>query len=115
MTIINKHKIIKVNGRVENINCEIFLDTCASINVITRSALRRLNINKPPIGKMSETIFQAYSNYSIDSEIYDLEISIGNKTFNDYFRVINKDDIFDILIGVDSLKKNRFDINLNLQ
>ena len=112
MTIINKHKIIKVIGKVENINCDIFLDTCASVNVITRSALNKLNINKLPIGKISETIFQAYSNYSIDSEIYDLEVSIGNKKFNDYFRVIDKDDIFDILIGVDSLKKNRFDINL---
>ena len=112
MTIITKHKIIKVCGKVENKDCEIFLDTCASVNVITQSALNKLKINKPSIGRISETIFQAYSNSSIDSDIYYLQISIGSKTFNEYFRVIEKDDIFDILIGVDSLKNNRFDINL---
>ena len=112
MTVITKHKIIKVNGKVENNDCEIFLDTCASVNVITRSALNKLKINKSSIGRISETIFQAYSNSSIDSDIYDLQVSIGSRTFNEYFRVIEKDDIFDILIGVDSLKNNRFDINL---
>ena len=112
MTVITKHKIIKVCGKVENNDCEIFLDTCASVNFITRSALNKLKINKPSIGRISETIFQAYSNSSTESDIYDLQISIGSKTFNEYFRVIEKDDIFDILIGVDSLKNNRFDINL---
>ena len=112
MTIISKHKIIKVNGKVEDKECEIFLDTCASVNVITRTALNKLQINKPSVGRISETIFQAYSNSSIDSDIYNLKVSIGSRTFNEYFRVIEKDDIFDILIGVDSLKNNRFDINL---
>ncbi len=112
MTIISKHKIIKVRGKVEGKDCEIFLDTCASVNVITRTALNKLKINKPSVGRISETIFQAYSNSSIDSDIYNLEISIGSRIFNEYFRVIEKDDIFDILIGVDSLKNNRFDINL---
>ena len=112
MTIISKHKIIKVCGKVENKDCEIFLDTCASVNVITRSALNKLKINKPSIGRISETIFQAYSNSFMDSDIYYLQISIGSRTFHEYFRVIEKDDIFDILIGVDSLKNNRFDINL---
>jgi len=101
MTVITKHKIIKVCGKVENNDCEIFLDTCASVNFITRSALNKLKINKPSIGRISETIFQAYSNSSTESDIYDLQISIGSKTFNEYFRVIEKDDIFDILIGVD--------------
>jgi len=64
------------------------------------------------ISRISETIFRAYSNSSIDSDIYDLHISIGSKTFNEYFRVIEKDDIFDILIDVDSIKNNRFDITL---
>jgi len=68
MTIIAKHKIIKVVGRVEDKDCEIFLDTCASVNVITRSALNKLQINKPSVGRISKTIFQAYSNSSIDSD-----------------------------------------------
>jgi len=112
MTIISKLKIIKVSGKVEDKDCEIFLDICASVNVITRTALNKLQINKPSVGRISETIFQAYSNSSIDSDIYNLKVSIGSRTFNEYFRVIGKDDIFDILIGVDSLKNNRFDINL---
>jgi len=112
LTLVNKFKIIKILGKIEGVNCEIFLDTCASVNAITRSALKKFKITKQAIGKIEETIFQAYSNSSIESEIYELEVTIGTRTFKDHFRVIEKDDIFDILIGVDSLKKNRFDINL---
>ena len=112
LTLVNKFKIIKILGKIEGVNCEIFLDTCASVNAITRSALKKFQITKQAIGKIEETIFQAYSNSSIESEIYELEVTIGTRTFKDHFRVIEKDDIFDILIGVDSLKKNRFDINL---
>jgi len=102
---VNKFKIIKILGKIEGVNCEIFLDTCASVNAITRSALKKFKINKQAIGKIEETIFQAYSNSSIESEIYELEVTIGTRTFKDHFRVIEKDDIFNILIGVDSLKK----------
>ena len=112
MTIINKNKIIKVNGFVENKSCEIFLDSCANLNAITRSTLNKLKINKPAIGTISETILQSYSNSTIASEVVELKISIGCRTFVEYFRIIEKDDIFEVLIGIDSLKKNRFDINL---
>jgi len=47
--------------------------------VITRTVLNKLKINKPAIGKISEIIFQAYSNSSIDSEVPELEVSIVNK------------------------------------
>ena len=112
MNIISQHKVIKVKGTVDKKPVEIFLDSCASVNLITSSALKKYNINKNPIGRISEKIFQVYSNNSIDSDIYELSITIGNYTFVDYFRKIEKDDIFDILIGVDTLKRNRFDINL---
>ena len=112
MTIISKFKIIKVKGKVEGVNGEIFLDTCASVNAITRAALEKYNINKPALGTIKETIYQAYSNSTMQSEIQELEITIGNHTFREHFRVVEKDDLFDVLIGVDSLKKNRFDINL---
>jgi len=112
ITLVNKFKIIKVKGKVEGVDCEIFLDTCASVNIITRTALEKFGIHKTPLGSIKETVFQAYSNSSIESEIYELEIAIGKHVFKDQFRVIEKDDLFDILIGVDSLKKNRFDLNL---
>eukprot|EP00833_Pecoramyces_ruminatium_P000624 jgi/Orpsp1_1/1174656/evm.model.c7180000050888.1 len=112
MTIISKNQIIKVDGKVENNDCEIFLDTCTSLNVITRSVLEKFKITKEPVGTLNETIYQAYTNLNVDMEIYELEITIGSYKFKEHFRVIKKDDIFDILIGIDSLKLNRFDINL---
>ena len=108
LSIFSKFKISKTKGKVEGANTEIFLDTCASLNIITRSALQKLKINKPTLETINETIVQACSETSVQSEIIELEITIGNKSFKDYFRIIEKDNLFDILIGVDSLKKNRF-------
>ncbi|OUM56112.1 hypothetical protein PIROE2DRAFT_65720, partial [Piromyces sp. E2] len=45
-------------------------------------------------------------------EVVELKITIGSRSFVGFFRIVEKDDIFDVLIGIDSLKKNRFDINL---
>ena len=41
-----------------------------------------------------------------------MEIEIGGYTFKDHFRKIEKDDIFEVLIGIDTLKKNRFVLDL---
>ena len=56
-------------------------------------------------------ILQAYTNTTMSADIYELEITIGPVTFKDYFRVIEKDDLFEILIGVDSLKKHKLILN----
>ncbi|ORX47079.1 hypothetical protein BCR36DRAFT_454686, partial [Piromyces finnis] len=112
MSLFSRNKIIKVPGEVENNNAEIFLDTCSSVNLITKSALKKFKINKPCIGTITETFLQAFSNNNFNSSIYELSIKIGDLTFSEYFRLVDKDDIFDILIGVDSLKRNRFVINL---
>ncbi|ORX45006.1 hypothetical protein BCR36DRAFT_458154, partial [Piromyces finnis] len=112
MSLFSRNKIIKVPGEVENNNAEIFLDTCSSVNLITKSALKKFQINKPCIGTITETFLQAFSNNNSNSSIYELSIKIGDLTFSEYFRLVDKDDIFDILIGVDSLKRNRFVINL---
>eukprot|EP00833_Pecoramyces_ruminatium_P018235 jgi/Orpsp1_1/1192267/evm.model.d7180000091854.1 len=112
LSFISNYKVIKVNGSVERSNAEIFLDSCASLNLITSAAFEKYKINKPAVGTISERIYQAYSNNSISSDIYELEIQIGNYSFKDYFRKIEKDDIFDILIGIDTLKKNRFVLDL---
>jgi len=108
---IGDNKISKVHGQIEGKEGEIFLDSCASINIITRAALKKYKINKKPVGNITEMILQAYTNATMSADIYELEISIGSITFTDYFRVIDKDDLFEILIGVDSLKKHKLILN----
>ena len=73
-----------------------------------------MKINKPIIGTISETFLHAFSNSSKKSDIYELKINIGNREFTDYFILVDKDDIFDILIGIDTdtLKRNHFFLNL---
>ena len=112
LSLISNYKVIKVNGIIEEFPAEIFLDTCASVNLITASAFDKYKIKKTAVGTISERIFQAYSNNCISSDVYELEIEIGGYTFKDYFRKIEKDDIFDVLIGIDTLKKNRFVLDL---
>ena len=112
VNIIRENKISKVYGQIEGQNGEIFLDSCASINMITRATLKKYNINKKPVGNITEMIFQAYIN-TTSVDIYELEISIGPITFKDYFRVIEKNDLFELLIGVDSFKKHKLILNFN--
>jgi len=113
VNVISENKISKVYGQIEGQNGEIFLDSCASINMVTRAALKKYKINKKPVGNITEMILQAYINTTMSSDIYELEISIGPVTFKDYFRVIEKDDLFELLIGVDSLKKHKLILNFN--
>ena len=108
VNVISENKISKVYGQIEGQNGEIFLDSCASINMVTRAALKKYKINKKPVGNITEMILQAYINTTMSSDIYELEISIGPVTFKDYFRVIEKDDLFELLIGVDSRKINQY-------
>ncbi|OUM70673.1 hypothetical protein PIROE2DRAFT_56710 [Piromyces sp. E2] len=112
MSLFSHNKIIKVGGYVERNQTDIFLDTCSSVNLITASALKKFNITKPPIGTINEIFLQAFSNSNSNSKIFELSIKIGDLEFIDYFRLVEKDDIFDFLIGVDSLKRNRFLLNL---
>jgi len=79
MSIFNK--IIKVSGFVENSATDIFLDTCTSVNLITKSALEKFNISKSSIGTVYETFLQAFSNSNSNSEIYELSIKIGDLEF----------------------------------
>jgi len=45
---------------VENVETEIFLDSCASMNMVSRYLLNKTD-SKEPIGNIIETIFKAYS------------------------------------------------------
>jgi len=88
VNIISKYKISKIYWQIEVQNSKIFLDSCARINMITRAVLKKYNINKKPVGNITEMIFQAYINTTILADICELETSIGPLTFKDYFRVI---------------------------
>eukprot|EP00833_Pecoramyces_ruminatium_P004261 jgi/Orpsp1_1/1178293/evm.model.c7180000064738.1 len=83
---LSENKISKVYGQIEGQEGEIFLDSCASINMVTRAALNKYQINKEPVGNITETILQAYTNTTTSADIYELEISIGPVTFKDNFR-----------------------------
>lgn len=78
LTLISENKFIKIKGHIENTLGEIFLDSCASVNLITSSALKKFNIQKSPIGTVTEKIYQVYNNNCISSEVYELNITIGN-------------------------------------
>jgi len=108
ITAISNNKIVKVRGKIEDADAIILLDSCASLNMITKSALEKFKINKNPIGKISETIFQAFNMTEVETEIYELKVTIGSHTSYEQFRVIDNNEIFDILIGINSLKENKF-------
>jgi len=55
-----------------------------------------------------ETLFPAFSNTNTQTDIYKLKIKIGSYTFEKKFRIIEKSDLFDLIVGIDSLKRNRF-------
>ncbi|OUM56359.1 hypothetical protein PIROE2DRAFT_65578 [Piromyces sp. E2] len=112
LSFISNYKVIKVKGTIEGSPVELFLDSCASVNLITATAFEKYRITKPAVGTITERIFQAYSNNYISSDVYELEIEIGGYVFKDYFRKIEKDDIFDVLIGIDTLKRHGFILNL---
>jgi len=93
---------------VENVETEIFLDSCASMNMVSRYLLNKTD-SKEPIGNIIETIFKAYSIATNSTDIYKLKLKIGTYEFEENFRVIDDNKLFNILIGIDSFKKNRFD------
>ena len=80
ITAISNHKIVKVKGTVENIENEIFLDSCASMNMVSRSLLNKID-SKELIGNITETIFQAYSIATNSTDIYKLKLKNGTYEF----------------------------------
>ena len=94
----------------------IFLDSCASLNAITRSTLNKIKkLTNLLLGPSRKQFFlQAYSNSTISSEVVELKISIRCKNVRWIFQgLLKKMIIFDVLNRLSILfKKNRFDINL---
>ena len=96
-----------INGRKGS----AFLDTCASINIISRKFLKNLGTLKP-FGYTTNNIIQITTKTSISSELYLLKVEIGKLCIQDIFRVIDyEQDLFDVLIGYKTLKENNLFIN----
>jgi len=88
-----------------------FLDTCPSINIITRSFLNKLK-NDTPSGFSDDNIIQIFSCENIKMETCTLRVQFGNVFIQDNFRIIDHDlQISDILIGYRTLKDNNLFIN----
>ncbi|ORX60742.1 hypothetical protein BCR36DRAFT_438862 [Piromyces finnis] len=103
LSTIRKDKVVKSKCKIEGIETTVYLDSCSSINMITRRFLLENNISLKPVSKIRETLYQAYSNTTIESHLYEIEITIGNITSKEIFRLIEKEDIFQVLIGVETL------------
>ncbi|ORX41609.1 hypothetical protein BCR36DRAFT_310464, partial [Piromyces finnis] len=103
LSTIRKDKVVKSKCKIEGIETTVYLDSCSSINMITRRFLLENNIPLKPVSKIRETLYQAYSNTTIESHLYEIEITIGNITSKEIFRLIEKEDIFQVLIGVETL------------
>jgi len=89
------------------------MDSCTSVNIITNTPLKKFNINKNLIGKISEKNFSKYIQIVLLVQTFMiLKLLLVIFLLWIIFRKIEKDDIFDILNGVYTLKKNGFDLKL---
>ena len=111
LSAMHREDVATVECFINDIKGLAFLDTCASINIITKNFLNKLNKIKP-IGFVKNNIVQVLSKENVYTEIYLLNIKIGKLVIHDIFRVIDNDqNLFDILIGYRTLKENNLFIN----
>ncbi len=103
LSTIGKDKVVKTKGKVEGIETTIYLDSCSSINMITKKFIEENNIQLKPVSKIKETFYQAFSNTTTISQLYEVEITIGDISSIEIFRLVEKEDIFQVLIGVETL------------
>jgi len=86
------------------------MDTCASLNLVTKNYLTRVKEiqNLVPMGYTNNNIVQIFSEKKLDSELYLLDVKIWDTTIKDIFRIVENDkNIFDVLIGFNTLKDNK--------
>ena len=110
MTTISRDDIASTKCSVHGIEGTAFLDTCASLNLITRNFLSRIKEREDihPMGYTNNNIVQIFSEKNLSSELYLLNVKFGDITIKDIFRVVDNDkNIFDILIGFNTLKDNK--------
>jgi len=110
LSTISRSNIAITKCYVYGIEGIAFLDTCASLNLVTKNYLTRIKEkqNLVPMGYTNNNIVQIFSEKKLDSELYLLDVKIGDTTIKDVFRVVENDkNIFDILIGFNTLKDNK--------
>jgi len=78
LSTIGKDKVVKTTGKVEGIETTVYLDSCSSINMITNKFVESNNIRLKPVSKIKETLYQAFSNTTTISQLYEIEITIGD-------------------------------------
>jgi len=111
LSTLNRDDVATAECIVDNVKGVAFLDTCASINIITRSFLNKLK-NVTPSGFSDDNIIQIFSSKNVIMETCNLRVQFGNVFIQDNFRIIDQDtQIFDILIGYRTLKENNLFIN----
>ena len=111
MSALSREDVATAECIVENTPGVAFLDTCASINLITRKYFNKLK-NITPSGYTDDNIIQVFSNKNIVMETCYLRLKFGNIEIQDSFRIIDHDkNIFDVLIGYRTLKENHLFIN----
>ena len=100
-----KDKIVKAKCKVENVETTVFLVSCSFINMITKTFMISNKIPFKPISAIKETLYQTCTNTTLISKLYEIEITIGNITSKEIFILVEKDDFFQVLIGVDALAR----------
>lgn len=111
ITSIENKNIALVKGEVEGKNGIIFIDSGASINVITQKFLDSLP-KKEVIGYTEEVIKQVINEIQVNSEIVNLTIKLNNYIIKDKFRVLDSEsETFDVLIGFDTMVNNHLFIH----
>ncbi|ORX59221.1 hypothetical protein BCR36DRAFT_453729 [Piromyces finnis] len=113
LSTIRKDKVVKIKCKTEGIETIVYLNSCSSINMITRRFLLENNIPLKSASKIKETLYQVYSNTTIELHLYEIEITIGDITSKEIFRLIEKEDIFQVLIGVETLANMKLIMNFS--
>ena len=111
LSSISRNDIATTKCLINGVMGSAFLDTCASINIVTKKFLNKLGGIKP-FGYTSNNLIQITTKARISTELYLLTVKLGSLTVQDIFQVIDQDqDLFDILIGYSMLKDNSLFIN----
>jgi len=111
LSVMARDDVATTECRINKVKGIAFLDTGASINIVTKQFLNKLG-NIKPVGYVKNNIVQVLSKENVYTEIYLLNVNIGKLNLHDIFRVIDsKHNLFDILIGYGTLKDNNLFIN----
>ena len=85
LSAVRREDVATVECLINEVQGTVFLDTGASINIITRQFLNKLGDVKP-IGFVKNNIVQLLSTENANTEIYLLKVQLGDLAIHDIFR-----------------------------